>query len=532
MIKLHVLVLLPIFVAILMYLFPNKRMRMLAIFIQTFFLLGAVLNFVAIRQHGPMTENLGGWSNYAGIILKCDLLSAALIMLTAILFLSMMIFSYSSSYSNKHFLFLFMTLQGLINGIFLSSDLFNIYVLIEVATIIVSVLIMFKKDTRSIYDGIVYLLMNFVAMTMFLFGVGFIYKTFGVLDFQGIQENIGLVTQPRSLVIGYALIITAVGLKSALIPLFSWLPKAHGTPSAPSIISAILSGLYVKIGVYLFIRVQQLFGGAIDTSQYFLLLGFLTGVIGFILALSQSDLKLILAYHTVSQIGLIMIALNYPSSYAYWGGKYHIINHAFFKSTLFLTAGMIMKEYKTRNIWEIKGVFKRMPVVAIATIMAILGITGAPLFNGSISKYLIQSAVTGNITEYGILIVNLGTIISFVKYASILYGDSKVEPVPIDKYEGGIVLFLGFICLIGGIYGEKFIYLLFQQQVAIDSIAYWEKAALYVVSLGIGGLIYKQVILKSQLLYRVKELELSFNDICICITTFFSMTVLYMMLKI
>ena len=320
-------------------------------------------------------------------------------------------------------------------------------------------------------------------------------------------------------------------LKSALIPLFSWLPKAHGTPSAPSIISAILSGLYVKSGVYLFIRIQQIFEGTIDTSQYFLVLGFLTGVIGFILALSQSDLKLILAYHTVSQIGLIMMGLNYPSTYAYWGGKYHIINHAFFKTTLFLTAGMIIDRYKTRNIWEIKGVFRRMPAVAVATIMAILGITGAPFFNGSISKYLIQSAVAGNIAEHGILLVNLGTIISFIKYCSMLNGDTEVQPSKSDIYESIIVLLLGFICFIGGIYGEEFIYLLFQQRVSIDSTAYFEKAVFYVMTLAAGAVIYRKIVLKSKLLYRVKELELSFNDICISITAFFSITVLYMATK-
>ncbi|AKL96412.1 multisubunit sodium/proton antiporter, MrpD subunit [Clostridium aceticum] len=531
MMKLHLFVLVPIFVGILMYLFPSKRISKIAIFIQGIFLIGAILNFIYIRQYGTIIENLGGWKDYIGITLKCDIFSAVLVMLTAFLFLSMKIFSYSSAYSNKLFLFLFMILQGLLNGIFLSNDLFNIYVLVEVATIIVSILIMFKRDSRAIYDGMVYLLVNIVAMTMFVFGIGFIYKTFGVLDFQGIKEQMELISHPQSLIIGYALIITAVGLKSALIPVFSWLPKAHGTPSAPSIVSAILSGLYVKSGVYLFVRIQQVFEGTLDTSKYFLILGFLTGVIGFILALSQSDLKLILAYHTVSQIGLIMMGLNYPSSYAYWGGKYHIINHAFFKSTLFLTAGMIIDEYKTRNIWEIKGVFRRMPIVATATTMAILGITGAPLFNGSISKYLIQSAAAGNIAEYGILLVNLGTIISFMKYASMLYGPWEAKSSSTDIYQGTVVILLGFICLVGGIYGEEFIYLLFQQKVDIDSTAYLEKAFFYFISLGVGAMIYKKVILKTKLLYRVKELELSFNNICISITAFFSMTVLYMTAK-
>ena len=273
---------------------------------------------------------------------------------------------------NNLFLFLFLILQGLINGIFLSTDLFNLYVLIEVSTIIVSILIMFKKDSQSIYDGIMYLLINIVAMTFFLLGVGYMYKILGSLDMAIIINNMNYITSTNSLILPYCLIITAVGLKSAIMPLFSWLPRAHGTHSSPSIVSAILSGLYVKCGVYLFIRIQYLFSPVFDTDNAFLIMGFLTAIVGFIFALSQTDIKLILSYHTISQIGLIIFGISLNHSYSYWGSIYHIINHAIFKSALFLTAGIIIEEYGTRDLREIKGVYKRMPFVSIFTFMAIL----------------------------------------------------------------------------------------------------------------------------------------------------------------
>jgi multicomponent Na+:H+ antiporter subunit D len=531
MIDLYLFVILPIFTATFMYLFAGKYVKIISIFVQIGLLLGSIYNFLYIKNNGMIIENLGGWKGYVGISLRADLLSSVLLMLTVFMFLAMLVFNYSKPYVDKLFLFLFLILQALIAGVFLSNDLFNIFVLIEVSTMVVSILIMFKKDSQSIYDGLVYLLVNIVAMTFFLFGIGFIYKIFGVLDLYGIQERMKLVQNPKNLIIPYALIITAVGLKSAIMPLFSWLPKAHGTPSAPSIVSAMLSGLYVKSGVYLFIRIQDMFQGVIDTSKFFILVGFLTGVIGFILALSQTDIKLILAYHTISQIGLIMIGLNYSNEYSYWGAVYHILNHAIFKSTLFLTAGIIIEEYKTRKLWEIKGVMNRMPVVAIASILAILGITGAPFFNGSISKYLIQSGIEGNILEYGLLFINVGTIVSFFKYSSIFWGKDDGRKPQIDICQKAIIIVLGTLCFAGGVYGQGFIKVLFNQKVTIDIVSYMQKAMVYLVSLAAGAIIYKKIILRSKLLYRIKEIEFSFNDICLSITLFLCTMTLYLAVK-
>ncbi len=571
MIDLYVFILIPILVAILMYLFPKKNIKIFVIMMQIILLIMAFKNFLYVKEMGTVVQTLGGYSPVIGISLRADILSSILVVLTLFLFLSMLIFSYDKVYINHLFIFLFLILQGLIIGVFYSEDLFNIYVLLEVSTMVVSILIMFKKDKRSIYDGMVYLLVNIVAMTMFLFGVGYLYKVFGVLNIYSINELMSSVNNNKSMILPYALIITAVGLKSALMPLFSWLPKAHGTPSAPSIVSAILSGLYVKTGIYLFIRMQFMFSSVFDTSSIFLVLGLLTGIIGFFFALAQTDIKLILAYHTVSQIGLIMIGINYPDTYSYWGGVYHLLNHAIFKSVLFLTAGLIIEEYNTRNIYEIRGVFKRMPLISVATILAILGITGAPLFNGSVSKYLIQKGTAGTFMEYAIIFVNLGTIISFVKYSSMFFYNGEI--ISINKFQNLlmrkkifhsnldindstnidsisvngtidtinsednntnltehkyvsfnrklVVLTLGVVCFLGGIFGEKIIFFLFSQEIHISFESYIHKGQVYIISIIVGYIVYKFIILKSHLLHKVREIELNFNYICLSIVSFF-----------
>jgi multicomponent Na+:H+ antiporter subunit D len=432
----------------------------------------------------------------------------------------MLVYNYRKEYMNKLFAFLFLILEGLIIGIFLSTDLFNLYILIEVSTIVVSILIMFKKDSISIYDGMLYLLINIVSMAFFLIGTGYIYKIFGYLDMTIIYDHMKYVSDVKTLILPYSLIITAISLKSAIMPLFSWLPRAHGTHSSPSIVSAILSGLYVKCGVYLFIRIQHMFSPAFDTNKIFIILGFLTAVIGFIFALSQVDIKLILSYHTISQIGLIIFGISLNNTYSYWGSIYHIINHAIFKSVLFLTAGIIIEEYETRDIRQIRGVYKRMPFVSIFTFMAILGITGAPFFNGSISKYLIQKGSYLSIMDYSLLLINLGTILSFVKYLSMFKGSYEGEKYSPPYNQKIVICILGSLCFLGGILGTQFIDLLFNIHITYKN--YLSKILLYILNLLIGILFYHFIYPRIKLFKNIREINLSFNEICFSITLYFT----------
>jgi len=529
MINLHWLILLPIIFSTVVKLIPLKTAKKLIVLFQAALLVSISMIFIEVRKNGTILENVGGWPNTIGITLRADLLASAMVLLTCFLFLAMIIFVQNKHYADHLFFFLFLSLESLIVGIFLSNDLFNIFVLIEAATLIITILIMYKKANVAIYDGMMYFLINVVAMSFFLMGLGMLYKKIGVLDFYALETALSQVKDPQSLILPYAFMITAVSLKAALMPLFSWLPKAHGTPSAPSVVSAILSGLYVKTGIYLFIRLQTAFLPLIDTSELFVILGFITAIVGFVLAFAQNDLKLLLAYSTVSQIGLIMIGINMGTPHAYWGGIYHIMNHAVFKSTLFLTAGMIITEYQTRNMNEIKGVFRHMPTVGVATVLSILGIVGAPLFNGSISKYLISYGSTGTWIEYGLIFINLGTIIVFVKYSQLLFGDSnKKETAHSDILEKAVVLCLSILCFLGGILGSALITLLFKVNFPVDLLSDGIKLLLFLASLLIGILIYYGLFKKKNYFAVFNSIELGFNEICLSITLFFAFMVVYL----
>jgi multicomponent Na+:H+ antiporter subunit D len=310
------------------------------------------------------------------------------------------------------------------------------------------------------------------------------------------------------------------------MPLFSWLPKAHGTPSSPSVVSAVLSGLYVKTGIYLFLRCQGAFS-CIDTSAFFGIAGIITAVAGFTFAIAQSDIKLILSYHTVSQLGLIMVAINMGDTLAMWGGTYHIVNHAIFKSMLFLGAGEIINQYGTRNIYQIKGVLRRMPVMSGAMIAAILGITGAPLFNGSISKYLIAHGSHDMATNVLLTVINIGTIVSFIKFSGIFLGDGGAR-VHVCLNRRIACVILGGICFVFGILGGPIITFLFGVDAHIDMAGYLEKGVVYLLSVFGAWVIYRYLVHDRAIWKRVRALDLGFNAIAMTVVLFFAILTGYL----
>lgn len=513
----YILIVLPVFVGILAYFLPKKLGVGICIGAQAVHLTYSILAFFSVKQ-APLELSLGGWRAPIGIMLYLDNLSAVMVVLVSFLFLMLLLFNIERHYVDNMFLMLFLIFEGLMAAIFLCDDLFTIFVMVEVSTIVVSLLIMSKRDSRSMYDGMIYLLVNVFAMTFYLFGLAFLYKQMGTFSLRLIRELMADVTNVRALYLPYAFILTAACLKAALMPLFSWLPKAHSTPGAPSVVSAALSGLYVKGGLYLYLRITDAFY-IIDSSQFFLITGIITAFMGFIFAICQSDIKLILAYHTVSQIGLIMIAINMGSVEARWGGIYHILSHALFKTVLFLAAGMLIEEYKTKNIYEMKGAFKRMPWVSLAAIFAILGITGAPFFNGSMSKYMISHGSQNLAMDIILVIISLGTLISFVKFINVFKGPGKRAKA--SRLRTIIILVLGTMCLFGGLLGESAIKFLFDYSEHVVAGEYAVKAIIFIASVFAAYFIYFKLLSGKKFVKTIGGFDLGINSIALFIVIFF-----------
>ncbi len=530
--RIYFFIVIPILISLLLYVCPLKISRIPALVLQFFLLVASFVNFYDVAKNGVVYYTTGG-QGILGISLYFDKTASVFLMLTTLIFFCALLYTLSTDALNKMFVFLMVILESLIIIGFSSGDLFNLFVVIEVATIICATLIMFNREKRSIYDGLLYLLTNIVGMQFFLFGIGMIYKKCGVLSLFDLEEAI--LSDPKGWLLPYALLMTGIGLKAAMAPVMWWLPKAHGTPGAPSVVSAMLSGLYVKLGIYLFIRMRGIFFSAVNMDSLFLGIAVLTGVTGIVFAITQSQLKLILAYHTVSQMGLVLIGICLDNKYAYGGAMLHIVNHALFKSLLFLCAGMIMDVFKTGNVYQIHGVFKRLPLVAVAVIFGVLGITGAPFFNGSISKYFITLGSKGLWAEFALLLINLGTVVSFTKLIFMLpEPKSSVKgtlvqsgvgtQVKISVSKAIVLILLSSLCLLTGLLGEELSYLLFDLPIKVSLFGYIQKSLLW-IGFCLVGFLTARLLTKVKVIKKGIYFELSFNAIVAMLVGFFAIIV-------
>jgi len=490
-------VIVPILIAVLLYLSPLEKVtRVLAIVVQSGLLAASFFLFYQAREE-DITVAIGGYSDiFLGIVLRADPLAAVFILLTAFIFLMVVLYTFSDNQSRLFWFLLFIWEAALI-GVFLAGDLFNIFVMTEVMTVVVAVLIMYDRKNRSMYDGIIYLMINIVVIQFYLLGLGYFYRIVGIMDMQGAAAMVAEV-DPSQLVLPYALIMTFVALKCAFMPVYGWLPKAHSTPGAFPAVSAVLSGLHIKSGVYLFLRFQDMFGD-VAISEFYVLVGLVTAFSGVIFAISQKDIKKVLAYSTIAQVGLIVAGLNLGGEQNFAGGLFHSINHALFKAALFLISGVIAHAYGTRDVNKIRGVFSTMPIVGFTTMLAIFGIAGMPFFNGSISKYFLMYDVSGPL-YWAMSLVNLGTIMICIKLGLMLFGkplpehtpsEAAVEHEELDGWKQLPILVLAGMCFAFGVFGEFIMSFLFNFEFGINWLGFGEKAGIFVITVSAAVLIFK-----------------------------------------
>ncbi len=509
------LIFIPVLTALFLYVVKSRHMNWLALVAQALMTVLLVLYYRAFSGNYEDTMIvLGGWNEWIGISLVNDEISVSFMFLSVFSWWMVLIYTFEKGNTNHNFLFFLMFLQGVFLGLLQTNDLFNMFVFMELITILVTILIAFKKTGDAYRAGLFYLLISKVAMMMFLLSIILVYNSFGTINILLVRDAIAATDSLTVVRFSYALFMVAVMVKSAFVPLYAWLPRAHGV--AQSGISALLSGLVVKGGLYLFIRLNQMYEFAnLNYTDFFYWIGALTAVVGVMFALSQKDMKQILAYHTISQIGIVMMGLSKlhdPDMFI--GGFLHIFNHALFKSLLFLGAGVIISAYRTKKVTDIRGVMRTMPFVSIFMIVGMLSITGAPFFNGFISKAIIKYGVIDSGVRYWILfIVNIGTATSFIKMSQIFFGP-KTMTIRIRKPLKNLTLMsLAFACvMLGNFYipiSEGF----FGFQVRTIDIGTWANFFDYFLALSIGYVFYRFVIAPDPKAVRyIREHKMTFQQ--------------------
>jgi len=280
-------------------------------------------------------------------------------------------------------------------GIVLAGDLFTLFIFWELMGLSSYVLVAFLKRTWGpIEAGFKYLVMSATAGAFLLLSMAILYGLTGSLNFAQISASLRGVEFTPWLTVLFSTLIIGFGVKSAIVPLHTWLPDAH--PEAPSPISALLSGIVIETGLYGLTRVLFLTfePGVFKMPMAFLAV--LTMTLANVMALLQNDIKRLLAYSSIAQIGYMLVGLAAGSAYGMMGLFLHVFNHSMMKGMAFLTAGSIVHETGTRDLRSLRGVGKMMPLTSISLFIALLGLGGVPGTNGFISKYHLFSAAFGS----------------------------------------------------------------------------------------------------------------------------------------
>jgi multicomponent Na+:H+ antiporter subunit D len=367
-------------------------------------LLLSVLVAWRVVHDGPSTLMLAGWAPPLGIALYADGLAALMLVLCAF------VMTAAAVYALRHleaggqpslwrqrdaFWPLWLFLLGSLNALFLSRDLFNLYVVLELLSLAGVALVAVAGTRRAVAAAIRYLLAVFLGSMLYLLGVAVVFAQHHSLDMHLIRDSV-----QASDASGVALVLLTVGLmlKSALLPFHSWLPRAHAT--APSPVSAVLSGLVVMASAYLVIRLwgEVFFQAAAAASGLVVgVLGAVAILWGSIMALRQSRVKLILAYSTVAHVGYVFLfapmILGVGGAHAAWSGSVlHLVSHGLAKAALFMCAGTMLFALKDDSVEALSGLARGLPVTSLTFAVAGVALIGLPPSGGFLAKWLLVSA--------------------------------------------------------------------------------------------------------------------------------------------
>ena len=520
------LILVPVIFGIILYKIPLKLGKFVLLGVQSYLLALAVFLFLQTENYQELYTILGGDSPILNIALRGTRLTYLLVLVTNLLFAIGFVYKIKDKFFDGKLMLLYLILQGLTSGLFLTDDLFNLFILFEVSTVVTTLLLMFKKEGRVVYDALYYLITQMVSMMFFLFGVGFLYRLFGVLSVSQMASMVAY-APASELVLPFSFMMAGLCFKLGIFPMHGWVSRAYGLSSAPITQIAVMSSIMMKTTLYWLFRFYYIFLPAFDYGFLLIVFAVATSFGGALKAISQKDIRLILAYSTVSQIGFMMAVRFLGDEYSYVGSMYHIVTHATFKMILFLSAGLIIRKYKTANIHEIRGVLKRVPFAGAISIIGMLSITGFPFSSGSVSKYFMSAGLDHIGLEILFWLMSFGTILIFVKYASMLLPSTKGEKFDIKAVKQISLLILTIITLVLGITMNNGLNRLLAVDVNVNNENFMIKGIIYTMLVVVAAIIYRKFLYQRKIVYDTMEHSLSFSRMCLVLVAFFMVFVVY-----
>lgn len=391
----------------------------------------SVATLVNVAKTGPFSYFPGDWPAPVGIELTIDWVTV-LLQLT-FNFIGLLIVFYciqdlASEIKPRHegwYYTLFFLMLTSLNALAMAFDLFTIFVFTEIGTLAACALVAVKPKGVCVEAAFKYLILSTLGSGMLLLGTSLVYMATGHLNIGAVAQALPIAFDlyPLNILVALSLFITGLGIKSALFPLHIWLPDAHSSAPTPS--SAMLSGLVVKIFIVVLGRIVfQMFGTdlfvQIPIPEVILLLATFGIFAGSLMAISQTDIKRMLAYSSVAQVCYIYIGFALVSQTGIEGGLLHIFNHAVMKALLFLAAGCIIYKTGIRKIDDLVGIGYRLPVTMAAFSVGALSMVGIPGFSGFISKLALAFGALDAGRPFYLVVIVISSLLNAVYYLPIV----------------------------------------------------------------------------------------------------------------
>lgn len=360
---------------------------------------------------------LGGYVGEPGILLRLGgmaWVSSALIV-TGTLIVALASLS-DPAFDLRFFFVLHITAAGM-QSVVLTTDLFTMFVSFEIVAIGVYVLIAWERSPEGLLASLKYLMLSSVGILLFLVGVFLAYRDYGTLNLEVLARRRPEGPLDPAGQVMVACLVVGIGVRTAFIPFHTWLPEAHAW--APHPVSALLSGVLIKVSFLALTRIVVVLDAA-ALMPVLVWVGAITALVAVVWALAQHDAKRLLAYHSISQMGYILAAWAIATPLGVTASMAHAVSHALFKALLFLVLGALIHQLHTRDLYHMRAVLRRAPLLSAGLLVGALAISGVPPFNGFFSKRLVSAALAGHPAYLLLRVASVGTMASFAKVLLVL----------------------------------------------------------------------------------------------------------------
>ena len=376
---------------------------------------------VQASASGILVVTLGG-APPLGACFEIDMLSIYMAFSAALLGLFATVYSYNYMAHDTRLTEYYTLLSALVVGIIgvaFAGDFFTFFVFWELMGIASYVLVAFRKENWGpVEAGFKYMVMGAVGSTLLLLGIALIYGMAGTVNFAQISSSLHSGGMGLWMMAAMMIFVVGFGIKSAIVPLHTWLPDAH--PEAPSPISAMLSGILIETALYGLTRILYITFPAIEFSLVIAALAVITMTFANIVAVLQTDVKRMLAYSSIAQVGYMLIGVASGGIMGLTGLFLHVFNHSLMKGLAFLSAGSMIEESGSRDIEKLRGISKVMPITTLTMFIAMLGLGGVPGTAGFISKYLLFGSAIEPGFWWLTVVAVLNSALSMVYYLRVM----------------------------------------------------------------------------------------------------------------